>query len=154
MIKNLKQISSKYKDVCATAHIRGAALLAKHGQAVMFLGGVALLTHGLESLSHAQVIGVPGAGGAGGAGGASALQIDTKAIKAAYCGLIGLMQGSFGALITAVAGIGAIIASAVGAYRAAMNFIVVACGSFILQAMVDLFFNVDCGDLTNVEKAP
>ncbi len=151
MIKNLKQISSKYKDVCATAHIRGAALLAKHGQAVMFLGGVALLTHGLESLSHAQVVGVPGAGGAGGD---SALTIDTKAIKAAYCGLIGLMQGSFGALITAVAGIGAIIASAVGAYRAAMNFIVVACGSFILQAMVDLFFNVDCGDLTNVEKAP
>lgn len=153
MNKNLKQISRKYKDVCTTAQVKGAALIAKHGQALMFLGGVALLTHGLESLSHAGVVGVPGAG-TGGAGGDSALQVDTKAIKAAYCGLIGLMQGSFGALITAVAGIGAIIASAVGAYRAAMNFIVVACGSFILQAMVDLFFNVDCGDLTNVEKAP
>ena len=148
MIKNLKQISKKYKDVCTTAHVKGAALVAKHGQVLMFLGGVVLLTHGLESVSHA------GGGAAGAGAGNGHLEIDTKAIKGAYCGLIGLMKGSFGALITAVAGIGAIIASAVGAYRAAMNFIVVACGSFILQAMVDLFFDVDCGDLTNVEKAP
>jgi hypothetical protein len=39
-----------------------------------------------------------------------------------------------------VAGLGAIISAAFGAYRAAVGMLVVAVGAFILRALVSLFF--------------
>jgi len=41
-----------------------------------------------------------------------------------------------------VAGLGAIISAAMGAYRASVGMIVVAVGSFILRSLVSLFFGV------------
>ena len=45
-----------------------------------------------------------------------------------------------------VSGIGAIVAAAMGAYRAAVGMIVVAVGSFILRALVSLFFGSEFQD--------
>ena len=50
------------------------------------------------------------------------------------------MEGAFGALVMVVAGLGAIVAAAMGAYRAAVGMLVVAVGAFILRALVSLFF--------------
>lgn len=62
-------------------------------------------------------------------------------LYSAACGrLLGLIEGSFGALITVAAGIGAIISSSVGGFRTAWTLLVVAVGAFILRAYVTLFF--------------
>lgn len=58
-------------------------------------------------------------------------------------GILGLVEGSFGSLVTAGAGIGAIIASAVGGFKAAWTLLVVAVGSFILRSYITLF-NGNC----------
>lgn len=59
----------------------------------------------------------------------------------AACGfLLGFIEGPFGALITVGAGIGAIIASAVGGFKMAWTLVVVAVGAFILRAWITLFF--------------
>lgn len=64
--------------------------------------------------------------------------------KEVCSGVIGLMQGDFGAMLTAAAGVGAIIASALGGFKMAWALIVVSVGSFILEGYVELFFD-GCG---------
>ena len=72
-------------------------------------------------------------------------QIEDERIECAVARLLELMEGSFGALIMVVAGIAAIFAAAMGAYRASVGMLVVAVGSFILRALVSIFFLVPEG---------
>lgn len=51
------------------------------------------------------------------------------------------LEGSFGALVMVCAGIGAIVSSAFGQYRAALGLLVVAVGAFVLRSLVGTFFN-------------
>jgi hypothetical protein len=51
------------------------------------------------------------------------------------------LEGSFGALVMAAAGIGAIVAAAFGGYKAALSLMVVAVGAFILRSIMSTFFN-------------
>ena len=67
-------------------------------------------------------------------------RFDTQEIDSATCQLMDLMQGSVGAMLTAVAGIGAIVGAAFGAYRAAFSLLTVSTASFILPALVSLWF--------------
>ena len=55
--------------------------------------------------------------------------------------IMALIEGRFGVLIMLCAGIGAIISSAFGQYRAALSLLVVALGAFILRTLVTVFFN-------------
>jgi hypothetical protein len=57
--------------------------------------------------------------------------------------LLWFIEGAFGALIMIGAGLGAIIAGAFGAYKAAISLLFVAVGAFILRALVSLFFGTD-----------
>ncbi len=57
--------------------------------------------------------------------------------------LLMFIEGSFGALIMITAGLGAIIAGAFGAYKAAISLLFVAVGAFILRALVSLFFGTN-----------
>ena len=52
-----------------------------------------------------------------------------------------LVEGNMGALIMVSAGIMAIVGAAFGAYKAAINLLAVAVGSFILRSLVAIFFN-------------
>ena len=54
-----------------------------------------------------------------------------------------LIEGAFGALIMTAAGLGAIIAAVLGAYKTALTLLVVAVGSFILRSLVSLFFGTN-----------
>jgi len=54
--------------------------------------------------------------------------------------MLRFIEGSFGALIMISAGIGAIVAGAFCAYKAAISLLFVALGAFILRALVSLFF--------------
>lgn len=56
-------------------------------------------------------------------------------------GILLYLEGSFGALVMVASGIGAILSSAFGQYRAALGLMVVAIGSFILRSLMSTFFN-------------
>ncbi len=107
----------------------------KHGNGALFVLGCTLLILGLLDLSHAQNV--------------QGLETNSEAnfndglIRASVGNLFQLIEGAFGALIMVVAGIGAIVAASMGAYRAAVGMLVVAVGSFILRALVSLFFGDD-----------
>ncbi len=76
---------------------------------------------------------------------------DPTMITCAVGSLFQLIEGSFGALVMVVAGLGAIISASMGAYRASVGMLVVAVGSFILRSLVSLFFgsNYTVCDLGN-----
>ena len=76
--------------------------------------------------------------------------VDTSAIDEAICWLMYFQMGSYGALLLAVSGIGAVVGAAMGSYRAAMNCLVVGVGSWLIQPVADLMFNywpTDCEGL-------
>lgn len=51
------------------------------------------------------------------------------------------LEGSFGAMIMAAAGIATVICAAFGQYRLALSLLVVAVGAFALRSLVSTFFN-------------
>lgn len=55
-----------------------------------------------------------------------------------------LTEGGFSALLTAIAGVGAIVAFAAGGFRAAWALLIVSMGSFILRSYLDAFFQGGC----------
>lgn len=127
-------IAAKYRSACVST----VGFLGKHATAFMFLFGTVLLTGGLLELSHAQ----------GAAKSFSEANFDDTLIKGSVGNLFKLIEGAFGALIMVVAGLGAIVAAAMGAYRAAVGMLVVAVGAFILRALVSLFFGTDYEEYT------
>ena len=54
--------------------------------------------------------------------------------------VLDMADGPFGAMLTAIAGIGAIVASAMGGFKAAWACVVVSVGGFILRGYLVLFF--------------
>lgn len=56
----------------------------------------------------------------------------------------GYLDGGFAGLLSAVTGVGAIIAAATGGFRAAWGLIVVSIGAFILKEYLDLWFQGSC----------
>ena len=89
---------------------------------------------------------------AGAIHGANAIDIEDPAefndtrIAMALNRLLTFLEGSFGALVMVGAGIGAILSSAFGQYRAALGCLIVAVGAFILRSMMGTFFNVQSLD--------
>ncbi|HMO16570.1 MAG TPA: hypothetical protein PKA63_02080 [Oligoflexia bacterium] len=81
--------------------------------------------------------------GSGPTGSFTEASLDDSLIRNAVGNLFRLIEGAFGALIMVVAGILAIIAAAMGGYRAALGMLIVALGAFILRALVSLFFGAD-----------
>ena len=129
----MKQITNVYRTFC-----RKMVLLGQSNQSALLLvlGGV-LLIGGVADLSSAQ---------GGPTGSFSEAAYDDLLVKNSVGNLFKLLEGAFGALIMVVAGLGAIVAAAMGAYRAAVGMLVVAVGAFILRALVSLFFGTDYAD--------
>jgi len=77
---------------------------------------------------------------------------DDTIIKETYCQIKDLMEGSFGAFLTAVAGAGAVVACAFGVYRAGFGLIVVSSSSFIVHSLVGLWFvTLNCNAISQEE---
>ena len=124
----LSALLQKYSQMGVASY----CILKNYEIQAMFLIGALLLSGGLAELSVA----------AGGTGTISNSEADfnDELIRNSVGNLFLLIEGAFGALIMVVAGLGAIVASAMGAYRAAVGMLVVAVGAFILRALVSLFF--------------
>ena len=58
--------------------------------------------------------------------------------------ILGYIEGGFGSLVAAAAGLAAIIAAAVGGFKAAWALLVVGVGSFIVRSYITLFLS-PCG---------
>lgn len=125
----MKKIRSAFKNFAVKV---GAAITAPSSaqiQMALFCLGVTLILAGTVSAVLAQ-------GDLG-----SSYEYNDDRIAEAVDIIFRYIQGSFGALIMVCAGIGAIISSAFGGYRAALGLLVVAIGAFILRSLVRTFFN-------------
>ena len=101
-----------------------------HIQSVLFLTGLVLISSGVAHSAFAT----------DGVAITNAAYNDSRIAEAVIV-IMTHIQGSFGALIMVAAGIGAILSSAVGQYRAALGLLVVAVGAFILRSIISTFFN-------------
>ena len=101
----------------------------KQARLALFVAGVAVLGLGLSHDVSAQI------------GGQAAIQYNDDRINNAVNAIMTYLEGSFGALIMAASGIGAIMSAAFGQYKAALSLMVVAVGSFILRSLIGTFFN-------------
>ena len=120
----MKKVLHSLNNVSTLAALKARSLFERNAEASLFVFGLALLYSGGSELAHA------GSGTYG----------------QACNGILLLVEGTFGALITAAAGIGAIVASAVGGFKMAWSLIVVSVGAFILRSYITLF-NGDCGGI-------
>lgn len=126
----------------AAARLRGRAAqlvfsFRDPSRAIILLFGLVLLVAGLVQFSLAQQ---------GPMGSWSEAGFDDQLIRNSVGNLFKLIEGAFGALVMVIAGLFAIIAAAIGSYRAALGMLVVAVGAFILRALVSLFFGTDFTD--------
>ena len=119
--KKMKDIKGLYKELCIQGSVLSKTVLERHANVALFFVGIALLYTG--GINYAEA--------------------DAGSYGQACNRILSLVEGTFGALVTAAAGIGAIVASAVGGFKMAWTLIVVAVGAFILRAYITLF-NGDC----------
>jgi hypothetical protein len=101
----------------------------KHARLALFVAGVAVLGLGLTHEVNAQT------------GAPAAINYNDDRINNAVNAIMTYLEGSFGALIMAAAGVGAIMSAAFGQFKAALSLMVVAVGSFILRSLIGTFFN-------------
>lgn len=92
---------------------------------MLFVLGIALVTFGIYSGASAQL---------------ETTYNDQRLVNSVNA-ILTYIEGSFGALVMVAAGIGAILSSAFGQYRAALGLLVVAVGAFILRSIISTFFN-------------
>lgn len=68
-----------------------------------------------------------------------------KSYKESMCKVFNLIERYFGMLISVVAGIGAVIGAAFGAYRLGVGLIVCSCSCFIMRSLISVFFgSISC----------
>ncbi|MEZ4753105.1 MAG: hypothetical protein R3A13_02205 [Bdellovibrionota bacterium] len=127
MVKKLsKKVSIAYRSL---GQYLGAALNAPkqvHAQVALFMLGACLLASGLSLEAAAQ---------------GHQIQYNDGRLTDSVNVVLTYIEGSFGALVMVAAGIGAILSSAFGQYRAALSLLVVAIGAFILRSIIGAFFN-------------
>lgn len=109
--------------------VLGAALNAPSSrqiQVMLFVLGVGLLSAGLADSASAA--------------GLTTRFNDTRLANSVNA-ILTYLEGTFGALVMVCAGVGAILSSAFGQYKAALGLMVVAVGAFILRSFIGTFFN-------------
>ena len=103
---------------------------------MLLAGGIALLSCGMLNTAHAI----------SGGGPEMTAEVSDERIAGATVAILSYIEGSFGALVMVVSGIGAIMGAAFGQYKAALGCLVVAIGSFILRSFMSTFFNTQTID--------
>jgi hypothetical protein len=121
------ELKKAYKAVCQQVGTMLVAPSARQVQLMLFGFGAVLLVSGLTLEAGAY-------------GGNKASYNDDRIAEAADV-ILTYINGAFGALVMIATGVGAILSSAFGQYRAALGLMVVAVGSFILRSLVNTWFN-------------
>jgi hypothetical protein len=100
-------------------------------QFLLLMTGVSLLAMGIANEAIAQV------------GDPAEIKYNGQRLTDSVNAILTYLEGSFGALVMVCAGLGAIMSSAFGQYKASLGCLIVAIGSFILRSFMDTFFNTD-----------
>jgi hypothetical protein len=119
-----RKIANRYREVCQKV---GAATQSPNkGQAQLFLFalGIVVVSFGLIDGAEARNI-----------------KYNDQRVAESVNGVLTYLEGTVGALVMVACGIGAIMSSAFGQYRAALGLMVVAVGAFILRSLMSTFFN-------------
>ena len=130
MKKLVKIVSEKIKTACQYTAASFAAPSEAQVRTIIFLAGISMLAISLSLDATAQNTGQTG----------TTKYNDAKVANAVNA-IMTYLEGSFGALIMAASGIGAIMSAAFGQYKAALSLMVVAVGAFILRSIMSTFFN-------------
>ena len=130
---SIKKLAKKAKSPITTLCQKVAALKAAPSERV---AEVALIALGVSLISFAVL---PDA--LARQGGSSGAEYNDLRIVNAVNMVMLYLEGSFGALVMAAAGIGAILSAAFGQYKAALSLMIVAIGAFILRSLMSTFFN-------------
>ncbi len=123
MKKSIALLNSKVTALCQRVSAAFVAPSEKQGRAVMFVLGIALIALSLSLDVSAQT------------------KYNDEKIANATNAVLLYLEGSFGALVMAAAGIGAIMSASFGQYKAALSLMLVAVGAFILRSFMSTFFN-------------
>ncbi|MCC6934025.1 MAG: hypothetical protein IT292_12375 [Deltaproteobacteria bacterium] len=131
MLAKIKKANKVLSDFSIKHHTQVSNYMYHNRSKIILAQGCLLLAIGLVNIAQADA----GLGGAGGSAG-----FDDKYIKDAICKVMDVIEGAFGALLMTVAGLGAIVSAAIGAYKSAMNCMIVALGSWVIRSFVTLYF--------------
>ena len=129
IVRKIKKLNGRWEHL---GQCLGAAFHAptrSQAQCVLFAVGVLLLGLGTVVNVDARI------------GAEAVISYNDDRVTDSVNAILTYIEGSFGALIMIAAGLGAIISSAFGQYRAALGLLVVAVGAFILRSLVSTFFN-------------
>lgn len=104
-----------------------AVKLERHQSVLLCLFGMLLTLSGSSEMAHAQATG-------------------DSIFKESACMILQKgIQGTFGAMLTVIAGMIAVTASILGAFKAAWACVFVSVGAFIFNKFVEIFFpGLDC----------
>ena len=130
MKKLVKIASEKIKTACQYTAAAFVAPSEAQVRTIIFLAGISMLAISLSLDATAQ-----------GTGGNTSTKYNDAKVANAVNAIMTYLEGSFGALVMAAAGIGAIMSAAFGQYKAALSLMVVAVGAFILRSIMSTFFN-------------
>ena len=130
MKKLVKIVSEKIKTACQYTAASFAAPSEAQVRTIIFLAGISMLAISLSLDATAQ-----------NTGGNETVKYNDDKVANAVNAIMTYLEGSFGALIMAASGIGAIMSAAFGQYKAALSLMMVAVGAFILRSIMSTFFN-------------
>lgn len=137
MVTKIRSIIAKAHeatvDVARKASLISTTPTEKQARMILFSAGIVCLAIALSHDATAN-------NGVGALNGRAAF--DDGRIANATQTVMRFLEGSFGALIMAASGIGAIMSAAFGQYKMALSCMVVAVGAFILRSMMNTFFNI------------
>ena len=114
----MSDIRGLCNTLCVKSWVKTVAAVEAHGNSLLMILGVVLLYSGTTELAHA---------------GSGSMTLACNKVLL-------LIEGAFGALVAAVAGVAAIVAAAMGGFKMAWALVVVSVGAFILRAYITLFF--------------
>ena len=125
----ITKIKNTYVSLAQKISAATVAPTEKQARAALFVAGVAILGLGLTHEVSAQI------------SSGAVINYNDDRVTNAVNAIMTYLEGSFGALVMAASGIGAIMSAAFGQFKAALSLMVVAVGSFILRSFISTFFN-------------
>ena len=123
MITKINNALLTFAQKVSTAAI---APTERQARATLFLAGVSLLVFGLSVDGVAQF---------------TATKYNDNKVPNAVNAIMTYLEGSFGALFMATAGLGCIIAAAIGRYNDALLYLGLAVGTFLSRSLMSTCFN-------------
>ena len=124
-----------FRSLSCRLYIHGLRLTESYGNIIVILLGTFLFVVGGEQIVMAAP---PGTGGT---------PANFQAIERATCVMLGFLEGPYGALLTASAGLGAVGSAVFGSYKGAYNFLIVGIGCFTARSVCSMYFGMpNCSD--------